>query len=202
MVLVKPITEIASRRHGGGDIMTRHFSTCAYGLLATSALTLAAPGAWAQQAPDSPSIESQDAEAQDAAGAADEIVVTGSRIERSGFVAPTPTVVIGAETLRDRATVNVADVLNEVPSFRRTQAPESGGIGNAGGNNVDLRGLTPTRTLVLLDRMRLPAVNLPGSTVAGATDLNLIPAALIGRVDVVTGGASAAYGSDAVAGVV
>jgi len=182
--------------------MTRHFSTCAYGLLATSALTLAAPGAWAQQAPDSPSIESQDAEAQAAAGAADEIVVTGSRIERSGFVAPTPTVVIGAETLRDRATVNIADVLNEVPSFRRTQAPESGGIGNAGGNNVDLRGLTPTRTLVLLDRMRLPAVNLPGSTVAGATDLNLIPAALIGRVDVVTGGASAAYGSDAVAGVV
>lgn len=131
-----------------------------------------------------------------------DIVVTATRIERTGFVAPTPTVVVGAETLRDRAAVNVADVLNEIPSFRRTQAPESGGIGNTGGNNADLRGLTPTRTLVLLDRMRLPAVNLPGSTVAGATDLNLIPSALIARVDVVTGGASAAYGSDAIAGVV
>lgn len=130
------------------------------------------------------------------------IVVTGSRIDRAGFVAPTPTVVVTAETFENRAAVNVADVINEIPSFRRTQAPESGGIGNPGGNNIDLRGLTPVRTLVLLDRMRLPAVNQPGSTVAGATDLNVIPAALIGRVDIVSGGASAAYGSDAVAGVV
>jgi len=131
-----------------------------------------------------------------------EIVVSGSRIDRAGFVAPNPTVVIGEQTLKDRAAVNVADVINEVPSFRRTQAPESGGIGNSGANNIDLRGLSPVRTLVLLDRMRLPAVNQPGSTVAGATDLNLIPSALISRIDVVTGGASAAYGSDAVAGVV
>lgn len=132
----------------------------------------------------------------------DEIIVSASRIDRSGFVAPSPTVVVGADTLKTRAAVNVADVINELPAFRRTQSPEAGGIGNSGANNIDLRGLGPVRTLVLLDRMRLPAVNLPGATVAGATDLNLIPAALIGRVDVVTGGASAAYGSDAVAGVV
>lgn len=131
-----------------------------------------------------------------------EIVVSGSRIDRAGFVAPSPTVVVGVETLQDRAAVNVADVINEIPSFRRSNAPEGGGIGNSGINRVDLRGLTPVRTLVLLDRMRLPAVNPPGSATAGATDLNLIPSALIGRIDAVTGGASAAYGSDAVAGVV
>jgi len=143
-----------------------------------------------------------DTATSEGAAPASEIVVSGSRIDRAGFVAPSPTVVIGEQTLKDRAAVNVADVLNEVPSFRRTQAPETGGIGNGGANNIDLRGLTPVRTLVLLDRMRLPAVNNPGATVAGATDLNLIPTALISRIDVVTGGASAAYGSNAVAGVV
>lgn len=122
------------------------------------------------------------------------IVVTGSRIDRAGFTAPTATVVVTVATLENRAAVNVADVINEIPSFRRTQAPESGGIGNPGSNNIDLRGLTPVRPLVLLDRMCLPPVNQPGSTVAGATNLNVIPSALIGRVDVVSGGASAAYG--------
>lgn len=131
-----------------------------------------------------------------------EIVVTASRIDRAGFTAPTPTTVVGTATLEQRAAVNVADVLNEVPSFRRTASPESGGIGNVGANNVDLRGLTPVRTLVLLDRMRLPGVTVPGQTIAGVPDLNIIPSALLSKVDVVTGGASAAYGSDAVAGVV
>ena len=82
----------------------------------------------------------------------DPVVVTASRIDRAGFTAPTPTTVVSTATLEQRAAVNVADVLNEVPSFRRTAAPESGGIGNTGANNVDLRGLTPIRTLVLLDR--------------------------------------------------
>ncbi len=131
-----------------------------------------------------------------------DIVVTASRIDRAGFVAPTPTTVIGTATLEQRAAVNVADVLNEIPAFRRTAAPESGGINNTGANNVDLRGLTPIRTLVLLDRMRLPGVTIPGQTIAGVPDLNIIPSALLSKVDVVTGGASAAYGSDAIAGVV
>lgn len=139
--------------------------------------------------------------APEEAQAAD-IIVTASRIDRAGFTAPTPTTIVGAAALEQRAAVNVADVLNEVPSFRRTAAPESGGIGNVGANNVDLRGLTPIRTLVLLDRMRLPGVTVPGQTIAGVPDLNIIPTALIAQVDVVTGGASAAYGSDAVAGVV
>ena len=153
------------------------------------------------QTAEQPADQAQSADQGDS-GEAQAIVVTGSRIDRAGFTAPTPTVVVTAATLENRAAVNVADVINEIPSFRRTQSPESGGIGNPGGNNIDLRGLTPVRTLVLLDRMRLPPVNQPGSTVAGATDLNVIPTALIGSIDVVSGGASAAYGSDAVAGVV
>lgn len=159
--------------------------------------------ALAQQASTARAPAPADAAAADDAETdqANTIIVSGSRIDRAGFVAPSPTVVIGVQTLEDRAAVNVADVINEVPGFRRTQAPESGGIGNQGANNADLRGLGPVRTLVLLDRLRLPAVNLPGSTVAGATDLNLIPSALISRIDVVTGGASAAYGSGAVSGV-
>lgn len=167
-------------------------------LAGAAGMAIASP-ALAQQAPTPASAS--EADAQNDGGDSDTIVVSGSRIDRAGFIAPSPTTVIGEQTLEDRAAVNVADIINEVPSFRRTNAPETGGIGNQGINSPDLRGLGSTRTLVLLDRLRLPAVNFPGATVAGATDLNLIPSALISRIDVVTGGASAAYGSGAIAGV-
>ena len=131
-----------------------------------------------------------------------EVTVTGSRIERSGFTAPNPTLVLDAKLLEQRATVNVGDLLNEVPAFRGTNTPAAGGIGNPGVVLADLRGLTAARTLVLLERNRLPATTIPGGGSAGATDLGVIPTALIGNIEVVTGGASAAYGSDAIAGVV
>ncbi len=168
-------------------------------MLAGAASVALVTPALAQQAPVAPTDVADEQTSDDNQGAT--IVVSGSRIDRAGFIAPSPTTVIGEQTLEDRAAVNVADIINEVPSFRRTNAPETGGIGNQGVNSPDLRGLGSTRTLVLLDRMRLPAVNFPGATVAGATDLNLIPSALISRIDVVTGGASAAYGSGAIAGV-
>jgi outer membrane receptor protein involved in Fe transport len=151
------------------------------------------------------SISSALAQNSDPAASADkleEIVVSASRIDRAGFTAPTPTTVVGIETLESRATVNIGDVLNEIPTFRSTNTPSAGGIGNTGAQLADLRGLTAQRTLVLLDKMRLPATNLPGTTVGGTTDLSIIPTALIRSADVVTGGASADYGSDAVAGVV
>jgi iron complex outermembrane recepter protein len=132
----------------------------------------------------------------------DEVTVTGSRIERSGFTAPTPTQVLDSKLLEQRATVNVGDLLNEVPAFRGTNTPAAGGIGNPGIVLADLRGLTATRTLVLLERNRLPATTISGGGSAGATDLGAIPTALISNIEVVTGGASAAYGSDAIAGVV
>jgi iron complex outermembrane receptor protein len=136
----------------------------------------------------------------------EEILVTGSRVARSGFNAPTPTTVLSAEDLQTRGAGNVAEVLNEIPAFRPSQTPASAARGSNAGNYVDLRGLNTqggqaanatTRTLVLVNGRRFV-----GSNTAGAVDLNLVPSSLIERTEVVTGGASAAWGSDAVAGVV
>jgi outer membrane receptor protein involved in Fe transport len=145
------------------------------------------------------------AQAQDAAAvtsgepAMEDIIVTGSRIARTGFTAPTPVTVIGAERIETLAATNVGDVLNQVPAFRATSSPSTAGvsIGAGGARTVDLRGLGAPRTLVLVDGRRFVQ-----STAEGTVDTNLIPSILIDRIEVVTGGASAAYGSDAVAGVV
>lgn len=129
----------------------------------------------------------------------DEITVTASRIERSGFTAPTPTTVVDSAELQARAPVIIADVLNNLPSFRSSISPRSSSLNQsgAGATFLDLRGLGSTRTLVLVNGRRF----VP-STAANQVDVSLIPSLLVDRVEVVTGGASAAYGSDAVAGVV
>jgi outer membrane receptor protein involved in Fe transport len=134
-----------------------------------------------------------------AADATQDIVVTGSRIAHTGFTSPTPVTVLGAERLEARAITNVGDALNELPSFRAlvTPATQQAAGGNIGARVLDLRGLGAPRTLVLLDGKRF----VP-STTTGTIDVNLIPSILVSRTEVVTGGASAAYGSDAVAGVV
>jgi len=133
------------------------------------------------------------------AGAAiDTVVVTGSRIVRDGMTASTPVSVMGADRLEQRASTNIGDMLNELPSFRATNTPATGASnGYVGGRILDLRGLGAVRTLVLVDGKRF----VP-STTAGTVDTNMIPSILLERAEVVTGGASAAYGSDAVAGVV
>jgi iron complex outermembrane receptor protein len=137
-----------------------------------------------------------------AQGTMQSVVVSASRIDRAGYSAPTPTTTIGAATLEQRAIVNVGDLLNEVPAFRASSTPAAGGIGNNGSILADLRGLTPVRTMVLLNRARLPKTIYPDARTSGTTDLGIIPTGMLRNVDVVTGGASAAYGSDAVAGVV
>ncbi len=127
-----------------------------------------------------------------------EVVVTGSRIVRDGMTAPTPVTVLGADRLEQRAISNVGDMLSELPSFRASSTPATGATaGYVGGRILDLRGLGSVRTLVLVDGKRF----VP-STTQGTVDTNLIPSILLERAEVVTGGASAAYGSDAVAGVV
>lgn len=144
--------------------------------------------------------EAAPADASAAAEAtAEDIVVTGSRIARSGFTAPTPVTVVGGERLEQRAITNVGEALNELPSFRPlvTPATQQAAGGNIGARVLDLRGLGATRTLILVDGKRF----VP-STTQGTIDVNLIPSSLVSRTEVVTGGASAAYGSDAVAGVV
>jgi iron complex outermembrane recepter protein len=153
-------------------------------------LTLTAPvHARTQPVP----VEQQDGEG--------EIVVTGSLVDRSGFDSPTPVTVIGPETIARVSAPSIADVINQMPALRPSLTPSSavnsGGPGQIGGNYLDLRGLGFARTMVLLDGRRY----VPSNT-SGAVNINNLPQALIDRVDIVTGGASAAYGADAVAGVV
>lgn len=131
----------------------------------------------------------------------DEVVVTGSRI-RSGFVTPTPVTSSSADDLKAQAPANLADGLNQLPVFNgstKTYQATGGGLagGTLGQNVLNLRGLGGNRALVLLDGRRTVATNETGSV-----DINVLPQNLVQRVEVVTGGASAAYGSDAVAGVI
>lgn len=169
---------------------------------AMGAALLSAPNAFAQEAqgeapPDAPADE---------AAPAGEIVVTGSRIAATGFTAPTPVTVLGQQELQQQGASNIADALNNVPAFRPQSTPATVGIfsSNAGANLADLRGLGANRTLVLVDGRRFVAGTVAGGgfSPSGAVDLSMIPTVLISRTEVVTGGASAAYGSDAVAGVV
>ena len=128
----------------------------------------------------------------------EEIVVTATRIIRDGYEAPTPTTVIGAEQIQAAAQNNIADYVTQLPSLAGSTTTRNSGSANFGGiASMNLRGLGTNRTLVLLDGHRI--VN---SVVTGAADVSELPQALVSRVDVVTGGASAAWGSDAVSGVV
>lgn len=135
------------------------------------------------------------------------ITVTGSRIARvDGYEAPTPVSVLGAEDLNKMATTTIADSVNRLPAFANSQTPRnrSSNIssGTAGVNVLNLRGLGGNRTLVLQDGKRMVASALGTGGNASAVDVNSIPSGLVQRVEVVTGGASAVYGSDALAGVV
>jgi len=167
-------------------------------------LVISAPAAHAQDKtplsdtpaakPDAPAAEAP----AEPAGSHD-IIVTGSRLS-GGFSAPTPVSVVGAARLEQRGIANVADALNEVPAFRPSNTPASGELaptgGYVGGRILDLRGLGAVRTLTLVDGKRF----VPSTTQA-TVDTNMIPSILLQRAEVVTGGASAQYGSDAVAGV-
>lgn len=130
----------------------------------------------------------------------DTIVVTGSRIRRPNLNSPVPITSISADELAQTGDVSIGDRLNDLPSLRSTfsQGNSTRFIGTAGVNLLDLRGLGVERTLVLVNGRR-HITYTPGDFLV---DVNTIPSDLIERVDVVTGGSSAVYGSDAVAGVV
>jgi outer membrane receptor protein involved in Fe transport len=136
--------------------------------------------------------------AQSTAGAVEEIVVTGSRVV-NGNQAPTPVTVMATERLLETTPSNIPDALNRLPQFSGQPAQRSIGNaqGNATGNFLSLRRFGSNRNLILLDGSRVPPTNA-----GGAVDTNVIPQSLIQRVEVVTGGASAVYGSDAVTGVI
>ena len=144
------------------------------------------------------------AQSAPAAGDVSEVVVTGSRLISNGNNQPTPVTVVSTEALQNSKPTTLMDALNDLPVFSgsrsQTSNPISAGIAGAGSpasNQLNLRNLGASRTLVLFDGQRVAP-----TTIAGVVDADIIPQMLVQRVDTVTGGVSAVYGSDAVAGVV
>lgn len=141
--------------------------------------------------------------AQEAGGDDDdleEIVVTGSRLARTGFETPSPVIVIGDAQIRTSTTPALGDLLNDLPQLRSTFGLNNSSrfIGTAGIGSLDLRGLGTERTLVLVNGRR----HVASSEGAQTVDVNSIPADMIERIEIITGANSAVYGADAVAGVV
>ena len=182
-----------------------------------TALVVATPALAQDQTPPPPADQPAEAPAETGSAQAAEteqaggqnVVITGSRIVRNGYTAPTPVTVATTEELLNSTPSSIPDALNKLPQFSNSL-----GAGRAAsnfsnlpihGNVLNLRGLGttganpkgPLRTLILFDGIRMPPTEY-----VGTVDTNVIPQLLLQRVDVVTGGASAAWGSDAVAGVV
>ncbi|MEG3084613.1 TonB-dependent receptor [Sphingomonas sp. PB2P12] len=161
------------------------------------------PAATPQSPPQSlaPSLPADAADSDRSAAPAGDIVVTGTRITSSGFNAPTPTTVIGEEQILKNAQPNIFTTVAQLPSLQGSTGATTGTFstssGSQGLSSFSLRGLGTIRTLTLLDGQRVV-----GANVTGVPDISQFPQLLIKRVDIVTGGASASYGSDAVGGVI
>jgi outer membrane receptor protein involved in Fe transport len=134
-----------------------------------------------------------------ASGTAETVIVTGSRVILDAADSPTPMTVMSTAKLLATTPSNLSDALNKLPVFQSnsTQRTAGGASSNGGGDFLNLRAFGLQRTLVLMDGMRVAASNANGSV-----DVNTLPQMLMTRVDVVTGGGSAVYGSDAITGVV
>lgn len=127
------------------------------------------------------------------------VVVTGSRVISDAANSPTPLTIVSAAQLQETTPTNIPDGLNKLPVFMGSSSPRSisNSDHNGSGNVLNLRDFGPQRTLVLMDGHRVAPSNADGTV-----DTDVLPEMLVSRVDVVTGGASAVYGSDAVTGVV
>jgi outer membrane receptor protein involved in Fe transport len=148
----------------------------------------------AQDAADSAAAEEE--------ASADTIIVTGSRIARPDLKSTVPVIALSGETFVNQGHSNIGDSLNDLPQLRATRGQQNPnlGVGISGLNLLDLRGLGTARTLVLVNGRRHVGADILSNAVS--VDTNTIPANLVERVDVVTGGNSSVYGSDAIAGVV
>ena len=174
-----------------------HARRLACATVSMAALAIAAMPAVAQQADPMPATAQADTATEDTGT----ITVTGSRIARDGYTAPTPVSVLGEVDIQAQSPPNIANFVNQIPSIAGSASPASSTASlsgaTAGISAISLRSLGASRTLVLIDGQRSVA-----SSATGLVDINTIPQALVERVEVVTGGASAAYGSDAVGGVI
>jgi len=160
---------------------------CPVAALAAQGAPAAAPAA------DAPPSASAPAEAVPQG----DIVVTGSLIRRPNNTSSSPIQTISEQAIEQTGQANIEDALNQMPAFTVSGNTATGGQGTGGRATISLHGLGPNRNLVLLDGIRLPV-----SDVSGDVDTNILPEAIIGGVDAITGGASAVYGSDAMSGVV
>ena len=133
----------------------------------------------------------------DSKDAIEEIVVTGSRLVRSDLSAPSPVSVLSAANIRSSGNVTIEETLNELPQLAADNTSSANAAGGSGVLTADLRGLGAERTLVLVNGRRFIPANE-----SGFVDLASIPDALVQSVEIITGGASAVYGSDAVAGAI
>jgi outer membrane receptor protein involved in Fe transport len=195
-----------------GATALQTFAACGIAFIATPALAQDAPPPTttgqesANQAADTdaPAQPTTEVAAQTGTEPTSEqaIVVTGSRIKRPNLESTVPITSISGESLIQGGDTNIGDTLNELPQLRSTFAQQNPGlgIGIAGLNLLDLRGLGTVRTLTLVNGRRHVAADILNNAVS--PDVNTIPNDLIERVDIVTGGNSAIYGSDAIAGVV
>lgn len=127
----------------------------------------------------------------------EKVTVTGTRIPQKGLTSVSPVTTIDSKESLRQGTTSAEQLLNNMPQVLANQTPEQSN-GASGTASIDLRGLGPQRTLVLINGRRMN----PASVAAPFADVNNIPVALIERVEILTGGASAVYGADAVAGVV
>jgi iron complex outermembrane recepter protein len=138
----------------------------------------------------------------------EEVIVTGSRIAAPNEVSTSPIVAISSKSIETTGKTDISDLIMQLPqnfnnSLGQDLGNTSSGLTTAGGiATADLRGLGPNRTLVLVDGIRLGQGSPYTFIQSPAPDLDQIPAGLVDRIEVVTGGASAAYGSDAIAGVI
>lgn len=125
-----------------------------------------------------------------------DVIVTGSRIARQDYASTSPIVTVGQEDFQATGAVTIETLVNDMPQFVPAVTSTSNNPSNGGQANIDLRGLGTQRTMVLMNGRRVVPSNSDGTV-----DVNLIPTPLIRSVEVISGGASAAYGSDALSGV-
>ena len=166
---------------------------------AKSASERASSDAGSSHTADPASESAQLAQRRKVGAASDEIVITGSRIAMNGMSTPTPVTMLSDQDLQQLKPGPIIEALDQMPQFLNNSTPQNSyNFSTTSGQSfLNMRGLGINRTLVLLDGRRVTA-----SSRLGATDISTLPQSLLQRVDIVTGGASAVYGSDAVAGVV
>jgi iron complex outermembrane receptor protein len=168
---------------------------CLAGTVSAQAQVVATSETSTQASPVPPAKSADsDTATQPTPAAVADIVVTGTRL--ANFAAPTPVTALAQQEIETKGARTVTDLMLDIPALKFNQ--NNGTVSQPiGASNLDLRGLGPSRTLLLLDGRRFAATDP-----TGGVDVSVIPAVLISKIEIVTGGASAAYGSDAVSGVV